>query len=127
AGIFVLGRIQGETNQDLVVRVGREIDLEVLALAAAIPTLEHLERPEFLDRVTNLRRDGAALARSLWSAAATVGAVIGLAASVWLLAGVHPALPLLAVFAAPLLVLIGRGNRQVREARDSVAESERHE
>jgi ATP-binding cassette subfamily B protein len=127
AGTFILGTIQGESNQDLVVRVGREIDLEVLALAASIPTLEHLERPEFLDRITNLRRDGIFLAQSVWSGVAMVGALLGLGASAWLLAGIHPALPLLALFAVPLLVLIGIGDRQRQRVRDRTAESHRHE
>jgi ATP-binding cassette subfamily B protein len=127
AGTFILSRIQGETNQDLVVRVAREIDLEVLALAAGIPTLEHLERPEFLDRVTNLRRDTIFLARSVWSGAGMVGTLLGLVASAWLLAGIHPALPLLAAFAVPLLVLMGRGNRHRQQVRDRAAESDRHE
>lgn len=127
AGSFILGRIQGEVDQDLVVRVGREIDLEVLSLAASIPTLEHLERPDFLDRVTNLRHGTMRLARSVWSGAALVGTVVSLAASAWLLVDIHPALPALIGFAVPLLLLIGRGNRHQRQVRDRTAESTRRE
>lgn len=127
AGTFILGHIQGEVNQDLTVRVGREIDLEVLALAASIPTLEHLERPDFLDRVTNLRRGTMMLARSVWSGAGLVGTAVSLGLSAWLLAEIHPALPLLIGFAVPLLLLISRGNRHQRRVRDRTAESERHE
>ncbi|HEX9998879.1 MAG TPA: ABC transporter ATP-binding protein, partial [Actinoplanes sp.] len=126
-GTFILGRVQGESNQDLVVRVAREIDLEVLAMAASIPTLGHLERPDFLDRVTNLRRDGIFLVRSVWSGVAMVGALIGLAFSAWLLVGIHPALPLLAAFAVPLLLLISLGDRHRQRVRDRTAESHRHE
>ncbi|MDP4500503.1 ABC transporter ATP-binding protein [Nonomuraea turcica] len=127
AGTFLMARIQGEVRQDQIVRVARELDLEVLTLAAGIPTLEHLERPDFLDRVTNLRRGTMALAASVWSAASFVGALLSLGASVWLLTGVHPALPLLTAFAVPLLLLTNRGNRHRRLVRDRTGESERHE
>ncbi|MGW4799436.1 ABC transporter ATP-binding protein [Nonomuraea sp. NPDC004297] len=127
AGNFLLWRVQGEVNQDLTVRVARELDLEVLSLSAAIPTLEHLERPEFLDRVTNLRRGTASLARALWWGASLVGTLLSVGASIWLLAAVHPALPLLAGCVVPLLLLTHRGDRHRRLVRDRTAESERHE
>lgn len=127
AGTFVLARTQIEVNQDVVVRVGREIDLEVLSLAASIPTLEHLERSDFLDRVVNLRRGTMALAGSVWSAVAVVGALLSLVMSAWLLAAIDPALPLLTLFCVPLLMLIHRGTRHRQMVRDRTAERERHE
>ncbi|GIE95464.1 ABC transporter ATP-binding protein [Paractinoplanes rishiriensis] len=127
AGSFLLGRIQGELNQDLTVRVGRELDLEVLTQAASIPTLEHLERPDFLDRVTNLRRGTMPLVRSVWAGAGLIGTTLGLVASAWLLTEIHPALPLLAGFSVPLLILIARGARHRERVRDRTAESDRHE
>ncbi|MFI6481933.1 ABC transporter ATP-binding protein [Nonomuraea sp. NPDC050663] len=127
AGTFTLMRIQGEIRQDLRVRVARELDHEVLALAAGIPTLEHLERPDFLDRVTNLRRGTWALASAVWFAAGMTGAAIALVGSLWLLAGVHPAMPVLACFAVPLFLLARKGNQTQRLLRDETAEPERHE
>jgi ATP-binding cassette subfamily B protein len=125
AGTFILTHIQGETRQDLTVRVARELDGEVLGLAAGIPTLEHLERPEFLDRVTNLRRGTMALASGIWWVATLVGTAVSLAVSVWLLFDVHVALPLLASAAVPLFFLTKRGARLRRRSRDENAENER--
>lgn len=124
---FVLQHIQGEVRQDLTVRVARELDHEILTLASRVPTLEHLERPDFLDRVTNLRRGTQALAASVWRVAQAASSVISLGLSVWLLAAIHPALPLLAFCAAPLLILTGRGRKHFRTVRDDYAEQERLE
>ncbi|MFD9317581.1 ATP-binding cassette domain-containing protein [Streptomyces sp. NPDC060053] len=124
---FALTHVQGEVSQDLTVRVARALDLEILALTTSIPTLRHLEHADFLDRVTNLRRGTQALATSIWRTAQALATLISIGLSVWLLAGIHPVLPLLALCAVPVLVLAGRGRRHVRLVRDQVAENDRYE
>ncbi|MFF1442748.1 ABC transporter ATP-binding protein [Streptomyces sp. NPDC058295] len=124
---FILQHIQAEVRQDLTVRTARQLDHEILGLTARIPTLDHLERPDFLDRVTNLRRGTQALAASAWRVAQAAAALVSLGLSAWLLATIHPGLPLLALCATPLLLLTSRGRRHFRSVRDNCAEDERLE
>ncbi|MET9381020.1 ABC transporter ATP-binding protein [Streptomyces sp. NPDC002928] len=127
AGTFALSHVQGEVSQDLTVRVARELDHEVLGLAARIPTVSHLERPDFLDRLTSLRRGTMALAKSVWRAALGAASLVGLGLSVVLLAGIHPALVLLVPFAVPTVLLAGRGRAHYRAVLDSRTQAERLE
>lgn len=127
AGTFALSHVQGETSQDLTVRVARELDHEVLGLAARIPTVSHLERPEFLDRLISLRRGTPALAKSVWRAALGAASLVGLALSVVLLAGIHPLLVLLVPFAIPTVLLAGRGRAHYRSVLDARTQAERLE
>ncbi|MER5182406.1 ATP-binding cassette domain-containing protein [Streptomyces sp. NPDC002896] len=127
AGSFALAHVQGEVRQDLTVRVARELDHEVLGLTARIPTVEHLERPEFLDRLTALRRGTQALAASVWRAALGAASLLSLVLSVVLLAGIHPALVLLVPCALPTVVLAGRGRAHYRSVLDDCTQHDRLE
>jgi ATP-binding cassette, subfamily B, bacterial len=127
AGNFALSHVQGEVSQDLTVRVAREIDHEVLGLTARIPTVAHLERPEFLDRLTALRRGTQALAKSVWRTVAGTASLAGLGVSAGLLAGIHPLLVLLVPFAVPTVLLAARGRAHYRSVLDARTQSERLE
>ncbi|MGW3724969.1 ATP-binding cassette domain-containing protein [Streptomyces sp. NPDC000851] len=124
---FALSHVQGEVRQDLTVRVARELDHEVLGLTARIPTIEHLERPEFLDRLTALRRGTQALAASVWRAALGAASLLSLVLSVVLLAGIHPALALLVLCALPTVVMAGRGRAYYRSVLDACTQQDRLE
>ncbi|MBE1582309.1 ABC transporter ATP-binding protein [Nonomuraea angiospora] len=120
-------RIQSNLRIDLAERVDLLLAREVLGLSGRIPTIEHLERPQYLDRLVILRAGARSLAASCWSATEMAAAFVSLGLSLWLLATVHPALTLLALLGVPPLLFAQRGRRLVRAALDANAEAMRRE
>ncbi|MGW7620397.1 ABC transporter ATP-binding protein [Streptomyces antimycoticus] len=120
-------RVRYNYQHDLTDRVDLEVNREILTATASIPTLEHLERPDYLNRLELLRRQTGALAGSCWSLSDTAIDVISAGLSVWLLAGVHPALAVLALLAFPPLWAAERAKRSLAAARAATAEDQRLE
>ncbi|MFJ9623199.1 ABC transporter ATP-binding protein [Streptomyces sp. NPDC101181] len=114
-------------QHDLTDRVDLEVNREILTRTASIPTLEHLERPDFLNRLELLRRHTASLAGSCWAMSDTAIAVISAGLSLWLLVGVHPALGALSLLALPPLWAADRAKRSLAAARTATAEDQRLE
>ncbi|HEX2513629.1 MAG TPA: ABC transporter ATP-binding protein, partial [Chloroflexota bacterium] len=85
-------------------RAGMVLQRRLGALAAAIPTVEHFERPDYLRAVDQMRRDSGWLADGFAAAVQHASAVAQLALTVGLLATLHPALALLPLFGLPSLV-----------------------
>jgi ATP-binding cassette subfamily B protein len=77
------------------------LESHVARLQASIVTIAHHERPEILDRLAMLRDQVFVLDHMYMSVFATVGWILRLAVTLALLASVHVALVLLAVFALP--------------------------
>src|SRR6185436_2464956 len=77
------------------------LESHVARLQATVATIAHHERPEYLDRLAMLRDQVFVLDHMYMSLFATCGWVLRLAVTVALLASIHPALVLLAVFALP--------------------------
>jgi ATP-binding cassette subfamily B protein len=78
-----------------------ELEAHVARLQATVASLEHHERPAYLDRL-QLLRDQVFLLNHLYASLMTQVASIGrLAITIGLLMSVHPALALLAAFALP--------------------------
>jgi ATP-binding cassette subfamily B protein len=82
-------------------RVSIALESHVARLQSSIATIEHQERPEYLDRLAMLRDQVFALDHMFLSLFSTIGWVFRLVATLLLLMTVHPALLLLAVFALP--------------------------
>ncbi len=82
-------------------RIAVVMESHVANLQASVPTIEHHERPEYLDRLAMLRDQVFTLDHLFGSLFSTVGWVLRLALTVALLSAVHPALVLLFVFALP--------------------------
>ena len=82
-------------------RVAIALESHVARLQASVPTVEHHERPEYLDRLAMLRDQVFALDHMFMSLFSTLGWIFRLAVTVVLLATIHPALVLLVVFAVP--------------------------
>jgi ATP-binding cassette subfamily B protein len=120
-------RLMNNLRIDLTERVDLQVNQEILTTTASIPTIEHLERPEYLDRLARLRRSTVALAGACWSVMETVAAVLSLSLTLWLLATVHPVLTGAALLAIPPLYLANRGRRIVQRVTDQTAELERVE
>ncbi|TCC36291.1 ABC transporter ATP-binding protein [Kribbella speibonae] len=122
-----LSRVQMNLRPYLADRVSVLVQQEVLRVAAHIPTVEHLERAEYLDRLTTLRRGTFALSALCWTVVETLAAVVSLGLSLWLLAAVHPSLFVLALCVVPVLVANSKAERLKRTARDAVAQTVRRE
>ena len=80
------------------------LEAHVARLQASIVTVAHQERPEYLDRLSMLRNQVFVLDHMYMSLFTTLAWLLRLAFTLALLAWVHPALLLLAVFAAPSAV-----------------------
>ena len=82
-------------------RVGIALESHVARLQASVATIVHQERPEYLDRLAVLRDQVFALDHLFMSLFSTLGWVLRLVVTLVLLASIHPALVLLALFAVP--------------------------
>ena len=114
---------------ELSQRVGVMTDAEAFGTSAGLDTVEHLERPDYLDRMVLLREAGNWLSGSGWVLMEVAANVVGVALSVLLLSSVHPAAVLLAVLAVPSLLLTRRAEARVHRSRvDTAADvrAERH-
>ena len=80
------------------------LEAHVARLQASIPSIAHHERPEYLDRLAMLRDQVFVLDHMYMSLFSTCGWILRLILTIALLASVHPALVLLAVFAVPTVV-----------------------
>ncbi len=85
-------------------RITVALESLVAQLQATIPTLEHQERPEFLNRLAVLRNQIFVLDHMYMSLFSTFGWILRLGVTVTLLMSIHPALGLLTVFALPTVL-----------------------
>ena len=97
------------------------LESHVARLQASVATIEHHERPEYLDRLAVLRNQVFVLDHMYMSLFSTCGWILRLGVTVALLMSIHPALALLAVFALPTVLTVdvaaGRGARRRRARR----------
>jgi ATP-binding cassette subfamily B protein len=80
------------------------LESHVARLQASVATIAHQERPEYLDRLSVLRNQVFVLDHMYMSLFSTAGWILRLGVTMVLLASIHPALVLLAVFAVPTVV-----------------------
>src|SRR5437773_380166 len=85
-------------------RVTIALESHVARLQAAVVTIAHHERPEYLDRLAVLRDQVFVLDHMYMSLFSTCGWILRLAVTVLLLVSIHPALALLALFALPAVL-----------------------
>jgi len=77
------------------------LEAYVAKLQASIATIEHQERPEYLDRLSMLRNQVFVLDHMYLAVFSMLGWILRLSVTLALLASIHPVLLLLAVFAIP--------------------------
>ena len=82
-------------------RVTIALESHVAGLQASVATIEHHERPEYLDRLAVLRDQVFVLDHMYMSLFTTCGWILRLGVTLALLVWIHPALGLLALFALP--------------------------
>lgn len=97
-------------------RVGRlEIHPAVHQHLASLPGIEHLERSDFLDRVTVVREGTGVLAQSAWNALGVLAGILQLLVAVLLLGAVSPWLLFLLPLAAVPVWCDRKGQRILKE------------
>jgi ATP-binding cassette, subfamily B, bacterial len=84
-------------------RIAIVLESHVARLQASVPTIEHHERPDYLDRLAMLREQVFTLDHMFLSLFTTLGWMFRLVVTVALLGSVHPALVILPLFAGPAL------------------------
>ncbi|MFI5316469.1 MAG: ABC transporter ATP-binding protein [Myxococcota bacterium] len=101
---WILALVSTRTQRRFRDRVTIALESHVARLQATVATIEHHERPEYLDRLAVLRNQVFVLDHMYMSLFTTCGWVLRLAVSVAFLVSVHPALALLVLFALPTVL-----------------------
>ncbi len=84
-------------------RIGIALEVHVASLQARIATVEHHERPDYLDRLAVLRDQVFALDHLFMSLFSLAGWLVRLGITLVLLASIHPVLLLLGLFGLPMV------------------------
>jgi ATP-binding cassette subfamily B protein len=103
-GTWILRVVSDRTQRRFRDRVTIALESHIARLQASVATIEHHERPEYLDRLTVLRTQVFVLDHMYASLFTTGGWILRLGVTLALLMSVHPALALLAVFALPTVL-----------------------
>ena len=119
------GRAMSDAEHVVANRVGLIVDRNTLDLVSNMPGIAHLETPEYLDQLALVRGAGPQLMRAVFTLTRTASLGISMASALVLLAGVHPALIVLPLFAIPTAILVPRSERPVNSARAKAAERQR--
>ena len=106
-------------------RVTIALESHVATLQAGVPTIAHHERPEILDRLAVLRDQIFVLDHMYMSVFGTAGWILRLGVTIVLLAAIHPALVLLALFALPTVLTSSWRPAVERAAQEKGAPSQR--
>jgi ATP-binding cassette subfamily B protein len=101
------------------------LESHVARLQASVATIAHHERPDYLDRLAMLRDQVFVLDHMYMSVFATCGWILRLGVTIALLASIHPALVLLAVFAVPTVLTSTWRPAVERAAQEQSAQSNR--
>ncbi|HEX6674339.1 MAG TPA: ABC transporter ATP-binding protein [Actinomycetes bacterium] len=104
AATWVLRTVSTRVQRRFRDKVTIALESHVARLQASVATIAHQERPDYLDRLAVLRDQVFVLDHMYMSLFTTAGWVLRLAVTVGLLASVHPALLLLALFALPTVL-----------------------
>jgi ABC-type multidrug transport system fused ATPase/permease subunit len=122
---IVFGR--GYVRYTIVVseRAGRYIDAELMRLASTIPTIEHFERPRYIDQMTLIRSERRTLALAVNAAVLNFRVLVTLAGATVIMGLLHPVLLVLPLFGVPLLLAHQKEARLTRRAREASAQDTR--
>jgi ATP-binding cassette subfamily B protein len=98
-----------------------EVEAHVANLQASVASIEHHERPAYLDRLQLLREQVFLLNHIYSSLMGSIGSVGRLVITLVLLGSIHPSLVLLGVFAIPTVVVSARRAAAERKAEEHAA------
>ena len=101
---WLIGLVSDRTQRRFRDRLTIALESHVAELQAQVATIEHHERPEYLDRLAVLKNQVFVLDHMYLSMFTTCGWILRLGVALALLASIHPALALLALFALPTVL-----------------------
>jgi ATP-binding cassette subfamily B protein len=104
AATWFLRVVSDRTQRRFRDRVTIALESHVARLQASVATLEHHERPDYLNRLSVLRDQVFVLDHMYWSVFSTCGWILRLGVTLALLMSIHPALALLALCALPTVL-----------------------
>ena len=111
AATVVLDEIGWKVTQILEERTAHLVDRDILSKMAGLPGLDHLERPENLDKVQRIEQEHWLLSMSVTALLNMVVLLFGVGVSIILLARLHPVMLLLPLLAIPGLFAGYRAER----------------
>ena len=127
--VMALSNILGSTFQlltfDMGDRISQELDRRLMSISAGFPGLDHLERPEFADKLKLIWERNYISVEILFNTQSFAYIFVGLAASMVLLGAIHWVLALLPLAAIPGAVLQFRSNKKHLKEHDQTAPEER--
>ena len=106
-------------------RIAIAMEAHIARLQASVPTVEHQERPDYLDRLAVLRDQSFTLDHLFSSLLTNIGLVVRLAVTALLLASIHPALALLLLAGVPAMTISIWRPAVERSVQESVAPHDR--
>jgi ATP-binding cassette subfamily B protein len=106
-------------------KISVALEAHVATLQASVATIEHHERPEYLDRLSVLRDQVFTLDHLFMSLFSTMGWIVRLAATLVLLVTVSPLLVFLPLFAIPIVITATWRPGIERRVQESVAPHDR--
>lgn len=112
---WAAGAIGGRVRQTYEEKAEVVLEQRLIETSAGMNGIEHLERPDYLDRLDPLRREAWIVHWTFEALAETVGAVAQTILTMVLLASIHPVLLLLPLFGVPS-ILVARTAAQREQA-----------
>lgn len=110
---------------DLADRITNEVERRVMRISAEAPGLEHLERPEYADKLKVVRDHSHVPLNAVFNVNSLLYLVFGIGAAVVLLGTIHPVLSFMPAAALPGAVLQFRAHRKHLDRFDETAPEER--
>jgi ATP-binding cassette, subfamily B, bacterial len=123
--IWLLRLASSRVTRRFRMKVAVALETYVADLQASIDTIEHQERPEYLDRLAVLRESVYQLDHMLLALIDTISSLACLALTVLVLMTVSPWMVLLILFAAPTVLVSSWRSQAYRMAEESAAPDQR--
>jgi len=123
--IWLLRLASSRVTRRFRMKVGVALETYVAELQSSVDTIEHQERPEYLDRLAVLRESVYQLDHMLLALIDTISALACLTLTVLVLMTVSPWMVLLILFAVPTVVVSSWRSGAVRMAEERAAPDQR--
>jgi len=124
-GSWLLQTLASRVQRTFRMRVGATLEGHVAGLQAQVPTIEHQERPDYLDRLSVLKEQTYQLDHMYLALFSLLGSAVRLLITLALVMSVHPLMGLLLVFALPTVWVSARRSAVTQRITEEVAPYER--
>ncbi|HVE91157.1 MAG TPA: ABC transporter ATP-binding protein [Actinomycetota bacterium] len=125
AATVLLGHLLQFLQMDMGDRISQEVDRRLMAISTSAPGLDHLERPEFADKIKLVRNHHYVPFSALTNLNSVAYLIFGLSSALFLLATIHPLLIVMPLVAAPSAVIQFRSYRKHFRRWDDIAPEDR--